>query len=400
STRVSYRALAGAVAVAVLVALAAVRRVELRRSAVSEWARRASSAVQISSGSARAWVAERAAAVRIVGASGSHSPELFDRSAALGPPLADSALKHRLATVLNQLDQASAQSTAPFSDLWLLNRSGVLVGSASRSTPPDVVVAAMRNASDTGSMIVVGPFPLNDSQLCVVFIQPVLSTADTSGGISGRPSMIGAVVMATTLDGKSLARLGVAPAGLTSQHTALVARVSDSVYAYTLSKRGSGFHVHSMGAPQAGPLVLESLGEPGIVRSPDGHVPAVAVHIDGLPWGLVRRANPETLYRTADATLLHEISTVLVILTIVSWLVLARGHRERAENLRGLATSEARYRLLADHSTDIIARFAPDGRVLYVSPAIKAVLGYEPQAVVDTYPFALHHDDDAAVTRA
>ena len=399
STRVSYRALAGAVAVAVLVALAAVRRVELRRSAVSEWTRRASSAVQISSGSARAWVAERAAAVRIVGASGSHSPELFDRSAALGPPLADSALKHRLATVLNQLDRASAQSAAPFSDLWLLNRSGVLVGSASRSTPPDVVVAALRNASDRDSMIVVGPFPLNETQLCVVFVQPVLSIAGTNGGISRRSSIIGTVAMATTIDGKSLGKLGVAPAGPTSQHTALVARVGDSVYAYTLSRRGGEFRVHSMAAPQAGPLVLESLGAPGIVRSAEGRVPAVAVHVDGLPWGLVRRANPETLYRTADATLLQEISAVLGILTIISWLVLARGHRERAENLRGLATSEARYRLLADHSTDIIARFAPDGRVLYVSPAVKAVLGYEPHAVVGTYPFALRHDDDAAATR-
>ena len=399
STRVTYRAVAGAVAIALLFALAAIRRNDLHRSAVAEWTRRSTSVVQISSGSARAWVAERAAAVRIVGASGARSPALFARSAALGPPLADSALTHRLATVLNQLDQASAQSAAPFSDLWLLNRSGVMVGSASRSAPPDVVVAAIRKARNTDSMIVVGPFPLNDSQLCVVFVQPVLSAADTGGRVSGRSSMIGAVVMATTLEGESLGRLGVAPPGPTAQHTALVARVGDSVYAYTLSKRGSGFHVHSMGASQAGPLVLQSLGAPGIVRSPDGHVPAVAVHIDGLPWGLVRRANPETLYRTADATLLHEISTVLVILTIVSWLVLARGHRERAENLRGLATSEARYRLLADHSTDIIARFAPDGRVLYVSPAIKAVLGYEPQAVVDTYPFALHHDDDAAVTR-
>ncbi len=398
STRVTYRALAGAVVVAILLALAVLRRNELHRTAVGEWTRRSSSLVQISSGSAQAWVAARAAAVRIVGASGARNPALFNRPAELGPPLADSALTQRLATALKQLDQASAQSRAPFSDLWLLNRSGTLVGSASQRTPPDVVVAAVRGASGEDSIIVVGPFPLNDSQLCVVFVQPVLVNADASRGSAGRSSMIGAVVMATTLDGTSLSRLGAAPPGPTSQHTALVARVGDSVYAYTLSKHGSGFRVHAMESSQAGPLVLGAVGAPGIVRAPDDHVPAVAAHIDGLPWGLVRRANPETLFRAADATLVHEISTVLVILTIVSWLVLARGHSERAQNLRGLAASEARYRLLADHSTDIIARFAPDGRVLYVSPAVKAVLGYEPQEVVGTYPFALRHDDDAVTT--
>jgi PAS domain S-box-containing protein len=46
-----------------------------------------------------------------------------------------------------------------------------------------------------------------------------------------------------------------------------------------------------------------------------------------------------------------------------------------------LQSSEARYRLLADHSTDIIAWVALDGLVLYVSPSVRA-LGYSPEALV------------------
>ena len=398
STRTIYRALASVAAVAILFFAAVVRRADLHRAAIGEWSRRSASAVEISSGSAHAWIAERAAAVRLVGASGARNPALFNRPASSGSPLADSALTLRLAAALKQVGQASAPSEPPFTDLWLLNPSGVFEGSASQSTPPALVAAALRRASDRDSLIVVGPFPLNDSQLRVVFVQPVLVSTAAVGGTPDRLSMIGAVAMATTLDAASLARLGVALPELTSQHTALVARVGDSVYAYTLSKRGTAFRVHAMEASKAGPLVHGSLSASGIVSLPDDHVPAVAAHIDGMPWGLVRRANPTALFRDADAELVHEISTVVIILTIVGWLMLARGNRERDRNLRGLAASEARYRLLADHSTDIIARFAPDGRVLYVSPAVKQVLGYEPETIVGRYAFDLRHDDDADTT--
>ncbi|HSU95684.1 MAG TPA: PAS domain S-box protein, partial [Gemmatimonadaceae bacterium] len=394
----TYRAAAGAAVIAILVALGVARRNALHRAAIGEWNRRSSSAVQIASGSAHAWIAERAAAVRMVGASGTRSPALFNRPANAGSPLADTALTHRLAIALKRVNQASAAADAPFSDLWLLDRAGAFMGSATQSTPPAAVVAAMR-AGAADSLIVVGPFPSSDNELYAVFLQPVLSSEDESARATGHATTIGAVAMAARLDATSLRRLGVAPPGRTSQHTALVARVGDSVYAYTLSKGGRGFRVHAIGVSQAGSLILRSLRAPGTVQSPDGRVPAVAAHIDGMPWGLVLRANRAALVHAADADFVHEVSTVLIILTFVSWLAFARGHRERARHLRGLAASEARYRLLADHSTDIIARFAPDGRVLYVSPAIRTVLGYEPQAVVNTYPFALRHDDDADVTR-
>lgn len=52
------------------------------------------------------------------------------------------------------------------------------------------------------------------------------------------------------------------------------------------------------------------------------------------------------------------------------------------EAARRLEDSESRYRLLAEHASDVIARVTADGRVRYVSPAIAALVGIDPVAVV------------------
>ena len=44
-----------------------------------------------------------------------------------------------------------------------------------------------------------------------------------------------------------------------------------------------------------------------------------------------------------------------------------------------LARSRREYQLLAEHSTDVISRHTADGRVTYVSPSVRTVLGYEPK---------------------
>ncbi len=56
--------------------------------------------------------------------------------------------------------------------------------------------------------------------------------------------------------------------------------------------------------------------------------------------------------------------------------------------------SELRYRLLAEHSTDIIARHAPSSRFIYVSPACHALLGYHSAELVGHSLFAIVHPHD------
>ncbi|WP_293339382.1 response regulator [Microcoleus sp. CAWBG58] len=56
--------------------------------------------------------------------------------------------------------------------------------------------------------------------------------------------------------------------------------------------------------------------------------------------------------------------------------------------------SEDRYRLMAENSTDMISRHNPKGVFLYVSPASKALLGYEPSELIGGLPNHYFHPDD------
>lgn len=61
--------------------------------------------------------------------------------------------------------------------------------------------------------------------------------------------------------------------------------------------------------------------------------------------------------------------------------------------------SEERYRLLAENSTDMISRHAPDGTFLYASLAVRMLLGYEPEDLVGVSPYAMIHEEDARYVR-
>jgi PAS domain S-box-containing protein len=66
-----------------------------------------------------------------------------------------------------------------------------------------------------------------------------------------------------------------------------------------------------------------------------------------------------------------------------------------------LRESEERYRMLAEHATDIISMHGPDAAYRYVSPACRAVLGFEPEEIVGRHPKEfVHRDDWASVVAA
>jgi len=74
-----------------------------------------------------------------------------------------------------------------------------------------------------------------------------------------------------------------------------------------------------------------------------------------------------------------------------------RVHTDITEKRRAelaLRESEARYRLLAEHATDMISRHTPDGRFLYASPAARGLLGYGPEELVGIKSMELIHPED------
>ncbi|MFO7534133.1 MAG: CHASE domain-containing protein [Kiritimatiellia bacterium] len=70
--------------------------------------------------------------------------------------------------------------------------------------------------------------------------------------------------------------------------------------------------------------------------------------------------------------------------------------RQRTE---ALEESEAQYRLLAEHASDVIGRISPEGRYLYLSPASRPTLGYEPEELVGWDMLERVHPADAENVR-
>ncbi len=77
-----------------------------------------------------------------------------------------------------------------------------------------------------------------------------------------------------------------------------------------------------------------------------------------------------------------------------AFVISSRPIDERRESEAALRSSEERFRLLAENSTDIISRRGPYGYITYVSPAIRTVLGYDPDHFVELDTAELVHSDD------
>ncbi len=67
---------------------------------------------------------------------------------------------------------------------------------------------------------------------------------------------------------------------------------------------------------------------------------------------------------------------------------------EQSLALDGVRDNERQFRLLTDHSSDLIVRIGPDCIRRYASPASQRLLGYPPEALVGQSSFDLIHPDD------
>lgn len=84
----------------------------------------------------------------------------------------------------------------------------------------------------------------------------------------------------------------------------------------------------------------------------------------------------------ADALphLLRTIGLVAVIAALGVWLAMQLETRRRLSE--SYQETAAAFRLLAENSTDMIARLGPDMERLYLSPACRELLGYEPEELL------------------
>lgn len=68
--------------------------------------------------------------------------------------------------------------------------------------------------------------------------------------------------------------------------------------------------------------------------------------------------------------------------------------RQKAEE--ALKASEAKFRSLIQHSSDLITILDPDGLILYLSDSIEKILGDKPEDLIGTIAFELIHPEDVA----
>ena len=75
-------------------------------------------------------------------------------------------------------------------------------------------------------------------------------------------------------------------------------------------------------------------------------------------------------------------------------LLISRDVTERVRTHQALRVSEERYRVLAETTHDLVIELDAEGKVVYLSPNCQPTLGYAPEELVGTLPFALLHPDD------
>jgi len=69
---------------------------------------------------------------------------------------------------------------------------------------------------------------------------------------------------------------------------------------------------------------------------------------------------------------------------------------EKVQSQELLLSSEQQYRLLAEHSEDIITVHSPHADIQYISPSVKTVLGYAPEEVLGRNIMDFVHPDDTS----
>ena len=104
----------------------------------------------------------------------------------------------------------------------------------------------------------------------------------------------------------------------------------------------------------------------------------------------------ESMHRTKQGKLLN----VIKMVSLISYqnephlLTISHDITERKLNEERIRRSEAKYRLLAENSTDMISKHTPSGVYTYVSPVCTNLLGFEPEDLIGTSAYDYFHPED------
>jgi PAS domain S-box-containing protein len=111
-----------------------------------------------------------------------------------------------------------------------------------------------------------------------------------------------------------------------------------------------------------------------------------------------QRVAAESNHFNRRIALVGLLATLILVTLLLAGLILRQAilayaaQRNRDEAM--LEEQKARFRSLIENTSDIITVLDADGKITYVSPAVRRVLGYEPEELVGWSTFELVHPDD------
>ena len=97
---------------------------------------------------------------------------------------------------------------------------------------------------------------------------------------------------------------------------------------------------------------------------------------------------------TIDSRIRWFNSKISVVDKLNGFIVVARDVTEWMESLQQLEANERKYYLLADNTTDLVALYAPDGTIEYISPSVYRLLGHKPEDLLGADPSVYIHPED------
>jgi PAS domain S-box-containing protein len=345
------------------------RQRALRADTLTEWGTNSALILRLTGANALNWLRDREGGSALLTATAARNPAVFGIATRGQPLVAPKKFTLALAATLKTL-----RATGQYSGIWVFDRNGQLVGSATGGFPAAAVVAAARSSLSVDSVFVAGPYAVGASNAIALARAVRFSPSSDTSQWLPTGTLMGSIVLTVDPEAALFRSLAGEDAASSGGRTSLLVRERDSVYEYSSAGRvRQGWSSASVPRLQRMAFTLSGASIP----LPDGEYVQSVRTIPGVHWRLVRRASSRAVYAAADGRLLNELALVVMVGLGFGWLLLIRAKSTREQRLWEIEASETKYRLLAENATDIIARHGVDGRITYISPALQITLGYE-----------------------
>ena len=255
------------------------------------------------------------------------------------------------------------------------------------------------------------PFLLTVTAILSAAMDPLVKSADTLGGITlfASPVLLYIVfrtVHETLVDSQRreaaalFAAQSSAKASSEAHQLALMAeevsgmghwRLDGATFNFTMSD--GGYRIHGLERRET-PLTLADIL--GLCEEADQQRiwNIVASAIGGAEGAgfETRIRRPDGVVRRVSVRFAVEPASLGDAITLLGTVVdVTETHNRQA----ALLESEARFRMLADHTTDIVVWTAPNAKILYASPSVRR-LGYAPDDLIGRFSLEFVHPDDHA----